>query len=72
MNVAPVGFDNLVLDELARRGQLEAYKEYAEVSRLAIFDLAATATGPVILPHQQERFPVTAQGCVRIVRAARW
>jgi hypothetical protein len=72
MNVAPVGFDNLVLDELARRGQLEAYKEYAEVSRLAIFDLAATATGPVILPHQQERFPVTARGCVRIVRAARW
>jgi hypothetical protein len=72
MNVAPVGFDNLVLDELGRRGHLDAYREYAEVSRLAIFDLAATSTGPVIVAHQQERFPVTARGCVRIVRAARW
>jgi hypothetical protein len=72
MNVAPVGFGNLLLDELGRRGHLDAYKEYGEVSRLAIFDLTAPSTGPVIVPYPQERFPVTARGCVRIVRAARW
>jgi hypothetical protein len=72
MNVAPVGFDNLLLDELGRRGRLDGYKEYAEVSRLAVFDLTATSTGTLVVPHQQERFPVTARGCVKIVRAARW
>ena len=71
MNVEPVGFDNLALNELEGRGALEAYREYAEESRLAVFNLGRTSEH-VVTPGQGQRFPVTAQGCVAVRRAARW
>lgn len=72
LNVEPVGFDNLLLQELGRRGALESYKEYAEESRLAVFDLTHQPANAVIVPDPDRRFPITAAGCVAIRPAARW
>ena len=72
MNVEPVGFDNLTLNELGRRGALEAYREYAEESRLAVFDFVRTPAEHVVVPGQEQRFPATAEGCVAIRPATRW
>jgi hypothetical protein len=70
MNVEPVGFDALVLREGIRRGALAAYKEYAEESRLAIFE----AGRPGI---QTDGLPGTVRGsvpngCVSVQPASRW
>jgi hypothetical protein len=73
MNVEPPGFDQLVLEELGRRGALVGYKEYAEESRVAIFDLGATAGGLPALPSRVERAPLPVPaGCISITPARRW
>jgi hypothetical protein len=76
MNVEPEGFDQLVLEEFGRRWPLVGYKEYAEVSRLAIFDLTGTPAGPLVIPTgpgAQVRTPIpTPPGCVSVTPARRW
>jgi hypothetical protein len=73
MNVEPPGFDELVLEELGRRGALVGYKEYAEESRVAIFDLGETAGGLPALPSRVDRAPVPVPaGCMSIMPARRW
>ena len=74
MNVEPEGFDQLVLEEFGRRWPLVGYKEYAEASRLAIFDLTGTPAGPLVIPTgpgAQPRTP-TPPGCVSVTPARRW
>jgi len=76
MNVEPEGFDQLVLEEFGRRWPLVGYKEYAEASRLAIFDLKGTPARPLVIPTgpgSQTRTPTpTPPGCVSVTPARRW
>lgn len=77
MNVEPEGFDRLVLEEFGRRWPLVGYKEYAELSRVAIFDLRDTPGGPLVIPSQPGRGssePVvrTPPGCISMTPARRW
>jgi hypothetical protein len=70
MNVEPVGFDELVMADMGRRGALESYKEYAEESRVAVFDLDSPRAEPDAVPGRSRiaRLP----GCVGVKPAARW
>jgi hypothetical protein len=77
MNVEPEGFDQLVLEQFGSRWPLVAYKEYAEASRLAIFDLKAATAGPLIIPSgpgsATSRSTIqTPAGCVSVTPAKRW
>jgi hypothetical protein len=77
MNVEPEGFDQLVLEQFGSRWPLVGYKEYAEASRLAIFDLKAAAAGPLIVPSgpgsAASRSNIqTPAGCVSVMPARRW
>ncbi len=77
MNVEPEGFDRLVLEEFGRRWPLVGYKEYAELSRVAIFDLKGTPGGPLVIPSQPGRgsaAPIvrTPPGCISVTPARRW
>jgi hypothetical protein len=76
LNVEPAGFDDLVLEALGRRGTLVGYKEYAEESRLAVFDLRESTRGPVAIPLRPGRppdpTPRALDGCVSIKPARRW
>ena len=74
-NVEPPGFDRLVLEALGQRGRLVEYREYAEDSHVALFDLTerpasgrfdTTASGIHIAPVP----PLS--GCVGITEARRW
>jgi hypothetical protein len=76
MNVEPPGFDTFVLEELGRRAVLVAYKEYAEESRVAVFDLGKPGSLPLQIParlgaptDQTLRAPA---GCISITPARRW
>jgi hypothetical protein len=77
MNVEPEGFDRLVLEEFGRRWPLVGYKEYAELSRVAIFDLKGTPGGPLVIPSTPGS-PLSASvvtrpaGCVSVTPARRW
>jgi hypothetical protein len=70
MNVEPVGFDDLALHELGARGALDTYKQYAEESRVAIFDLGSARSKPELVPGRGE--PTLLPGCVEVRAAARW
>jgi hypothetical protein len=76
LNVEPVGFDNLVLQELGRRAGLVSYKKFAEESHLAVFDVTRAPTETLILPTSPGasigQAPPTATGCVAIRPARRW
>ena len=76
MNVEPEGFDQLVLEEFGRRWPLVGYKEYAEVSRLAIFDLTGTPGGPLVIPAgpsaSTSKPQPTPPGCISVTPARRW
>jgi hypothetical protein len=76
MNVEPEGFDQLVLEEFGRRWPLVGYKEYADASRLAIFDLRGTPAGPLVIPTgpgaQARTSTGTPPGCVSVTPARRW
>jgi hypothetical protein len=74
LNVLPDWFDTFALDELARRGALVGYKEYAEGSRLAIFDLTAAPTRAEQIPpgNDAPRDPAAMTGCVTATAARRW
>ena len=39
LNVLPEGFDKLVMRDLSRRGSVVNYKQYADESQVAIFEL---------------------------------
>jgi hypothetical protein len=76
MNVEPEGFDRLVLEQFGRRWPLVGYKEYAELSRVAIFDLGGAPSGPLVVPSMPGRpspepVPVPP-GCVSVTPARRW
>ncbi len=71
MNVEPVGFDELVLREAGRRWALDKYKEYAELSRIAIFDLKR-APGVATAGALAESHRELPEGCVGIRPAVRW
>jgi hypothetical protein len=76
LNVEPVGFDDLVLEVLGRRGALVGYKEFAEESRVAVFDLREPTGGTLVIPPRSGRpsdwGPRTLDGCVSIKPARRW
>jgi hypothetical protein len=76
LNVEPVGFDNLVLQELGKRAGLVSYKKFAEESHLAVFDVARPPTETLILPTSPGtgigQTPPTATGCIAIRPARRW
>ncbi|HEX7140035.1 MAG TPA: hypothetical protein VF219_19445 [Vicinamibacterales bacterium] len=77
MNVEPDGFDRLVLEEFGRRWPLVGYKEYAELSRVAIFDLKGTPGGRLVIPSKPGPSPSeavvrTPPGCVSVTPARRW
>jgi hypothetical protein len=76
LNVEPVGFDNLVLQELGRRAGLVSYKKFAEESHLAVFDVTRTPTETLILPTSPGtsigQSPPTATGCIAVRPARRW
>jgi hypothetical protein len=76
LNVEPVGFDNLVLQELGRRAGLVSYKKFAEESHLALFDVTRTPTETLILPTSRGtgigQAPPTAAGCIAVRPARRW
>jgi hypothetical protein len=71
MNVEPVGFDELVLREAGERWALDTYKDYAELSRVAIFDLHRTPDVATAGALAEPRDAVP-QGCVGIRPAQRW
>jgi hypothetical protein len=62
LNVEPPDFDEMVLAELSRRGRMTSYREYAEDSRLATFDLTQ--------PGGQDAGVFS--GCVTVREARRW
>jgi hypothetical protein len=74
MNVEPVGFDDLVIEELSRRGTLVGFKPFADVSRVAVFELKRAPDhrgGPQEVPHESVA-RTTIPGCVSITPARRW
>ena len=76
MNVEPQGFDTFVLEELGRRAALVAYKEYAEESRVAVFDLGKPGSLPLQIPARlgapTDRTLRAPAGCISITPARRW
>ena len=74
-NVEPTGFDNLVLDELGRRGRLVTYRQYVEESRIAVFDLTEVPLNKLEIPHAPGEpvvEPHIPAGCIAITPARRW
>ena len=66
----------MTIEEFGRRWPLVGYKEYADESRLAIFDLRGTPTGQPVIPTRPGE-PVAAPvqtppGCVSASPARRW
>ena len=76
MNVEPPGFDTFALEELGRRAALVAYKEYAEESRVAVFDLKKPGGLPLQIPSRPGVPPDPSSrppaGCISIIPARRW
>lgn len=81
MNVEPPGFDTFVLEDLGRRGALVGYKEYAEESRLGVFDLTkppsptvfTSLTGPMRRANRAGAEALRPlDGCISIIPARRW
>src|SRR5262249_33955809 len=75
INVAPVGFDNLVMQELGRSAGLVSYKKFAEKSHVAVFDVTGTPTETLVLPTSPGSgigpTPPTT-GCITVSPARRW
>jgi hypothetical protein len=73
MNVLPEHFDMLAMRDLGKRGSLVGFKQYAESSLVAIFDLRKPG-GPLPLDGiVEESEPVTLPpGCMTVVAARRW
>jgi hypothetical protein len=76
MNVEPPGFDASVLEDLGRRAALVAYREYAEESRVAVFDLGKPGSFPLQIPARSGASPDRPlrlpAGCISITPARRW
>ncbi len=76
LNVEPPGFDNFVLQELGKRGGLVSYKQYAEDSRLAVFDLDRAPSETLLVPGeagvQAVQDPLAVTGCLAVRPARRW
>jgi hypothetical protein len=76
MNVLPEHYDRLVMKALGRRFALVGYREYAENSRVAVFDLEQAPRGDLILPRRLGAGPPedhpAADGCVTFADARRW
>lgn len=74
-NVEPPGFDNLVLEELSRRGAMVAYREDSEDGIVAAFDLTVPPLQlPLVRPGpitDSRKIPVPA-GCLAVRPARRW
>lgn len=74
LNVLPEGFDKLVVRDLSKRGSLVTYKQYAEESQVAIFELGAPKHGQVGSARTAEASGPAAipRGCVTVIPARRW
>ena len=76
LNVLPEGFDTLVLQEFNRRYGLVTYRQYAEGSRLAVFELGRAPLGRIILPlargAEAGEFLPEPAGCITTRPAHRW
>jgi hypothetical protein len=75
MNVEPPGFENLVMQEMNRRGALIGYRQYAEDSLVAAFDLTRVADQPFVPPPGPDpaaRAIPAPDGCMAIRPARRW
>jgi hypothetical protein len=73
MNVLPERFDALTMRELSRRGSLVGFKQYAEGSQVAIFDLRAPGEPASSDRITEAREPATMPpGCIAVVPARRW
>ena len=75
LNVLPVGFDSLVTQEFSSRGALVGFKQYAEESRVAVFDLSdgpsSARAGSAGDSDSGDPAPLPP-GCVSVSRARRW
>jgi len=73
MNVLPENFDRLAMRELGKRGALVGFKQYAEGSQVAIFDLREPG-GPVPSDRIVDESEPAAipSGCIAVVPARRW
>jgi hypothetical protein len=74
LNVLPEGFDKLVMRDLSIRGSLVMYKQYADDSQVAIFELGrrTNASGASALTAEAGDPPTIPGGCVAAVPARRW
>jgi len=75
LNVEPPGFDNFVLNDLGRRGSMVAYRQYAEESLVAVFDLTDVPREKLVIPRargEREDESPPVEGCVAAKPARRW
>jgi hypothetical protein len=73
LNVLPEHFDKLVIRDLTRRASLVHYKEYADDSQVAIFELRENAPPPTAFRFEDASgFPVIPPGCIGVIPARRW
>ena len=73
LNVLPENFDKLAMRELRQRGALVTYKEYADDSRVAIFELRARGSRAGDQAQPAEATDAAAPpGCIAVIRARRW
>ena len=74
LNVLPEGFDKLVMRDLSKRGSVVNYKQYAEESQVAIFELGRPTYEPGASTRTAETSGPSAipRGCVTVMPAGRW
>jgi hypothetical protein len=74
LNVLPEGFDKLVMRDLSRRGSVVNYKQYADESQVAIFELGRPTPGhgASVRPAEASGSTAMPSGCVAVMPARRW
>jgi hypothetical protein len=67
------GFDQVLLNSLAQRGGVTAYREFGQLGLAAVFDLQQPGSGSIRqLNRTTTAAHVDAGGCVGVGRAERW
>ena len=73
-NVLPENYDKLVMRDLTRRGSLVTYKEYADVSQVAVFELRERERPDDVRAQAEQPNDSSAipPGCIAVTQARRW